>query len=72
VREFAGLAMSSENDLRAKAQDLLRQAKAAEGRSESLVYLMCAMEYDQEADLLEHLDAPAIAAQGDGTDSENA
>jgi hypothetical protein len=64
--------MSSENDLREKAQALLRQAKAAEGRSESLVYLMHAMECEQEADLLEHLDAPAIAAQSDGTDSENA
>lgn len=63
--------MSGRNDLRAKAQELLQQAKAAAGRSESVAYLMRAMECDQEADLLEHLDAPPIAAQDDGSDREN-
>lgn len=67
-----GLAMASTNELRTKAQRLLQQAKAAEGGSDSLVYLMRALECDQEADLLAHLDAPAIVPQGDGSDRENA
>ena len=55
-------AMSRLDELRAKAQKLLAQAKAAKGSSESLVYVMHSMECDNEAERLEQDEGPGAAA----------
>ena len=48
-------AMSSREELRAKAQELLSRAKAEPASSESLVYILRSLECDTEA---EQLDGP--------------
>ena len=50
--------MSRQDELRARAHDLLARAKAEESVTESLVCLLHAMECDQEADLLNGPDFP--------------
>lgn len=55
-------AMSHRDELRAKAQQFLEQAKAAHGSSESLVYLLRSMECDTQADRLEECEMPEANA----------
>jgi hypothetical protein len=50
--------MSNPDELRAKAQQLLKQANAAAGSSDSIVFVMRSVEFDTQADLLEAGDIP--------------
>jgi hypothetical protein len=52
------LAMSRQDELRAKAQELLERARATQEPSEGLLYVMRSIECDREADFLEETDIP--------------
>lgn len=56
---LVGLTMTGSEKLRAKAKELLNEAKAAEDTSDSLVRLLHSLECEKEADALEQDEVPA-------------